>query len=265
MLDFVRCSALSGKHNINTVLVGIRSLIFTRVFLNVVLCITTDSRNERDNMQNNGIRYEVVVFTAFAEYLILNDNKNGHLICSYFTAVRWNLVQSGINIDFLKDPLIKSGRAALEKLNRLNKSLEEKRFPATAEFVAMLSKVLMGLGTYGDISMAVGAMLGFACMLRVHEYLHDAPKHMEVDLDEPDDYHTIRARDVLFEFRSKDLSGHENSTFVPPVEVHLNSIDNLVAMDFIVPSSKMDQEGIPFHVPRIKVSFSDAFDIVKIA
>ena len=222
---------------------------------------------EGDDMQNNGIRYEVVVFTAFAEYLIINNNKNGHLICSYFTAVRWNLVQSGINIDFLKDPLIKSGRAALEKLNRLNKSLEEKRFPATAEFVATLSDDLMSLGTYEGFSMAVGAMLGFTCMLRVHEYLHEAPKSIEVDLDEPDDYHTIRARDVLFEFRSKDILGHECSTFVPPAEVHLHSIDNLVAMDFIVPSSKTDQEGngIPFHVPRMKVSSSVAFDLVKTA
>ena len=115
--------------------------------------------------------------------------------------------------------------------------------------------------------MSVGAMLGFTCMLRVHEYLHDAPRNMEVDLDEPDDYHTIRTRDVLFEFHSKDILGHECSTFVPPVEVHLHSIDNLVAMDFIVPSSKMDQEGngIPFHVPRMKVSSLVAFDIVKTA
>jgi hypothetical protein len=197
-------------------------------------------------MQNNNIRYEVVVFTAFAEYLILNNNKNGHLICSYFTAVRWNLVQSGINIDFLKDPLIKSGRAVLEKLNRLNKSLKEKRFPATAEFVATLSNDLMSLGTYEGFSMSVGAMLGFTCMLRVHEYLHDAPRNMEVDLDEPDDYHTIRTRDVLFEFHSKDILGHECSTFVPPVEVHLHSIDNLVAMDFIVPSSKMIRKAMAF-------------------
>ena len=111
--------------------------------------------------------------------------------------------------------------------------------------------------------MTVGAQLGFTCMFPVHEYLHEAPRHIEADLEWPDDYHTIRARDDLFEFRSKDLSGHE--TFVPPVGVHFHSINNLVAMNFIVPSSKMDQEGngIPFHVPRIKVSSSVAFDMVK--
>ena len=240
MLDFVLCFVSNEKHKISTVLVGIRTLIFARVFLSVVLCFTTDSRNGR------GMTCRTTAFTAFAEYLILNNNKNGHLICSYFTAVRWNLVQSGINIDFLKDLLIKSGRAALEKLNRLNKSLKEKRFPATAEFVATLSNDLMSLGTYEGFSMSVGAMLGFTCMLRVHEYLHDAPRNMEVDLDEPDDYHTIRTRDVLFEFHSKDILGHECSTFVPPVEVHLHSIDNLVAMDFIVPSSKMIRKAMAF-------------------
>ena len=47
MLDFVLCFVSKEKHKISTVLVGIRTLIFAKVFLSVVPCFTTDSRNGR--------------------------------------------------------------------------------------------------------------------------------------------------------------------------------------------------------------------------
>ena len=75
-----------------------------------------------DNIQLRGISFQVTVMTAFIEFLIITEVKSFKLICSYLSAVRWNLIQCGVNVDFLQDPLIKSNRAALMKLHTHVKS-----------------------------------------------------------------------------------------------------------------------------------------------
>ena len=95
------------------------------------------------NIQQMGISFQVIVMTAFVEFLIITEVKSFKLICSYLSAVRWNFIQCGVNVDFLQDPLIKSGRAALMKLHTHAKSykLEVSRFPATPQFVKELALI----------------------------------------------------------------------------------------------------------------------------
>ena len=222
---------------------------------------------ESDLMFNKGKRYDVTVISSFMEYLVLMEKKSGHLICSYLTAVRWNLIQSNVNIDFLQHPLIKASRAAFEGLHRLSSLLEDKRFPATAEFVKNLADYLLGWKTFEGMALALGAYFAFVTLLRRSEYIHLAPKQTDEDDEDEDGYHTIRAQDVLFEFLEPNALGVKKSVFVSPSLVHLHSKGDLVALDFIVPSSKTDQkgEGIPFHVSRMKVSPLVAFDLVDLA
>ena len=59
-----------------------------------------------DNVQLRGISFQVTVMIAFIEFLIITEVKSFKLICSYLSAVRWNLIQCGVNVDFLQDPLI---------------------------------------------------------------------------------------------------------------------------------------------------------------
>ena len=210
--------------------------------------------------------------TAFIEFLIITEVKSFQLICQYLSAVRWNLIQCGVNVEFLQDPLIKSNRAALMKLHSHVKSykLEDSRFPATPLFVKELAIHLLSWGTLEGAALSLGAMLAFVCLLRRSEYLYKCPSETSGSYDEEvegEDYHTIRAQDVLFEFLELNDNGIRTSVFVHPSNAHLHSSDDLVALDFVIPSSKTDQAGVgmPFHVSRMRVSKTVVFDVVFIA
>jgi len=225
-----------------------------------------------DNIHLRGISFQVTVMTAFIEFLIITEAKSFQLICSYLSAVRWNLIQCGVNVEFLQDPLIKSNRAALMKLHTHVKSykLEDSRFPATPLFVKELALHLLSWGTLEGAALSLGAMLAFVCLLRRSEYLYKCPSEASGSYDEEvegEDYHTIRAQDVLFEFLELNDNGVRTSVFVHPSNAYLHSSDDLVALDFVIPSSKTDQAGVgmPFHVSRMKVSKTVVFDVVFVA
>ena len=82
-----------------------------------------------------------------------------------------------------------------------------------------------------------------------------------------EDYHTIRAHDILFEFFELNDNGVRASVFVHPSNAYLHSSNDLMALDFVIPSSKTDQAGVgmPFHVSRMRLTETVVFDLVLIA
>ena len=69
----------------------------------------------RFRMATSGIPYPVVVIRAFMEHLQFKRSYSGPLINSYLSAVRFNLLHSGVPVDFFTHPLVRSARAATER------------------------------------------------------------------------------------------------------------------------------------------------------
>ena len=197
--------------------------------------------------ENVGIPYAVSIMTSFVEYLVAREQQNGHRICQYLTAVKSRLTTCSVDVSFFDNPIIRAARAAMERLYRATHGDKVKRFPATTEFICIFVQNVRKKQTMEGYAFAVAAMMAFTTLLRVGEYLGDGD-------------HCIRAKHVKFEVK---LPHRDSSLYVLPADVHNYNIRDIVAVDFLIPSSKCDDEGLPFHIDRTIISPECAFDTVE--
>jgi len=223
-----------------------------------------DSDRERE-----GAEYQVVVITGFAEHIMLGGKQSGHVVCKYMTAVRFMLIHCGVNIDFMQNPLVRGTRVAMEKVARkreVDEGKGDKRWPATTAFVTELSMELASWQSYEGHALTVGAQMAFCFLLRCSEYLITSKNQPREEEDDEDPVHTIRANDVWLEFEETlDPAKGKQMVLVRPMDAHKHKLQDLIAVDFQIPSSKTDQAGlgIPFYSPRLKVGKKVAFDVVE--
>ena len=194
-----------------------------------------------------GIPYAVSIMTSFVEYLVAKEQQNGQRICQYLTAVKSRLTTCSVDISFFDNPIIRAARAAMERLHRATHGDKIKRFPATTEFICIFVQNVRQKQTMEGYAFAVAAMMAFTTLLRVGEYLGDGD-------------HCIRAKHVKFEVKSPQQN---RSLYILPEDIHNYKLQDVIAVDFLIPSSKCDDEGLPFHIDRTPVSHECAFDTVE--
>ncbi len=88
----------------------------------------------------------------------------------------------------------------------------------------------------------------------------------EEEEDDGDPVHTIRANDVWLEFEeTMTLARGKQVVLVRPKDADKHRLQDLIAVNFQIPSSKTDQDGlgIPFYSPRLRVSERVAFDVAE--
>ena len=210
------------------------------------------------NMGSAGIPYPVVVIRAFMEHLQFSQSHSGPLINSYLSAVRFNLLHSGVSIDFFAHPLVRAARAATEREWRTSHPEADcKTLPASVDFCIHLAKCALETKSPHIFmerwSYAIMAKTAFTCLLRVSEYMVTPARHH------------ILAGSTTFERRQHTFpSGETVISFVSPAAVHSVPKHEITAVDYNVRSAKNDQPGVghPFHMERVPVSDTAAFDVV---
>jgi len=181
------------------------------------------------------------------------------------------LIHCGVTIEFFKNPMVMATRAAMEKAAR-KKEIDEgkgyKRWPATTAFVTTLSKKLASWQSFEGHALTVGAQMAFCYLLRCSEYLVTGGNQEREEEDDGDPVHTIRANDVWLEFEETvSLARGKQVVLVRPKDADKHRLKDLIAVNFQIPSSKTDQDGlgIPFYSPRLRVSERVAFDVAETA
>jgi len=182
---------------------------------------------------------------------------SGPLVNSYLSAVRFNLLHSGVPIEFFTHPLVCAARAATEREWRVtHPESDGKTLPASVEFCLHLSaRALEARGLSNAMeqwTFAIMAKTAFTCLLRVSEYMITKTKHY------------ILAGSLTFERRQITQSGDTTVSFIFPALVHTVPKHELTEIDYNVRSAKNDQPGVglPFHMERELASESAAFDVV---
>jgi len=142
----------------------------------------------------------------------------------------------------------------------------DKRWPATTAFVTTLSKKLASWQSFEGHALTVGAQMAFCYLLRCSEYLVTGGNQEREEEDDGDPVHTIRANDVWLEFEETvSLARGKQVVLVRPKDADKHRLKDLIAVNFQIPSSKTDQDGlgIPFYSPRLRVSERVAFDVAE--
>jgi len=210
------------------------------------------------NMGSAGIPYPVVVIRAFMEHLQFSRNHSGPLINSYLSAVRFNLLHSGVSVEFFAHPLVRAARAATEREWRSSHpQADSKTLPASVDFCTHLAECALKANNPHVFmerwSYAIMAKTAFTCLLRVSEYMVTPAGHH------------ILAGATTFERRQcLAPSGETVISFVSPAKVHSIPKHEITAVDYSVRSAKNDQPGVghPFHMERVVASKNAAFDVV---
>ena len=232
-----------------------------RAYVSFCCDIFTDKFKEwkDSDRDREGAMYQVVVITGFAEHIMLGGKQSGHVVCKYMTAVRFMLIHCGVNIDFMQNPMVRGTRVAMEKFARkreVDEGKGDKRWPATTTFVTELSTELASWQSHGGHALMVDAWMAFCFLLRCSEYLITSANQEREEEDDGDPVHTIRADDVWLEFEETlDPARGRQMVLVRPMDAHKQKLQDLIAVDFQIPSSKTDQAGlgIPFYSPRLRV------------
>jgi len=210
------------------------------------------------HLNRAGIPYPVLIIRAFMEHLHFDQRHSGPLVNSYLSAVRFNLLHSGVDVEFFTHPLIRAARAATEReWRRDHPEADSKTLPASYEFCTVLTSRAQAARASVDFvelwAQSIMAKLAFTCLLRVSEYCVTASKHF------------ILAGCTSFERRYRcAVTGNIITSFHPPSSVHTIPKSEIHAVDYNVRSAKNDQPGVghPFHMERVTVSESAAFDVV---
>ena len=108
--------------------------------------------------------------------------------------------------------------------------------------------------------------MAFCFLLRCSEYLITSANQEREEEDDGDPVHTLRADDVWLEFEETlDPARGRQIVLVRPMDAHRHKLQDLIAVNFQIPSSETDQAGlgIPFYSPRLRVGKKVAFDVVE--
>ena len=123
---------------------------------------------------------------AFVSYLYSDLALTTHAIKMALSAVQFEFQANALDVHPFKDPLIESARRALVRVAPPVR--RGKRIPFSLEMVLSFASYARNSGQLRHHMVAVGAQLGFFCVMRASEYLvTDSDKH------------TLRAKAVQFE------------------------------------------------------------------
>ena len=198
-------------------------------------------------LRRAGIPYPVLIIRAFIEHLHFDKQHSGSLVNSCLSAVRFNLLNSGVDVEFFTH---RAARAATERKWRLtHTAADSKTLPASYEFCTFLTSRAQASSNTADFvehwAQSIMAKMAFTCLLRVSEYCVIASKHF------------ILAGCTSFERKCRcPESGNDIPSFYSPSRVHTIPKAEIYAVDYNVRSAKNDQPGVghPFHMERVSVS-----------
>ena len=109
--------------------------------------------------------------------------------------------------------------------------------------------------------------MAFCYLLRCSEYLVTGGNQEREEEDDGDPVHTIRANDVWLVFEeTMTLVRGKQGALVRPKDADKHGLQDLIAVNFQIPSSRSDQDGlgIPFYSPpRLRASERVAFDVAE--
>jgi hypothetical protein len=189
---------------------------------------------------------------SFLAHLKINIGVSGSTACNYLSGVRFMLLNSNVDVAFMdRSNAIKTTRAGMHLLHRAeSKEADTKRLPLTCEMIAYGKDVMYNArDVFTSRAIGIALLIGFCCLARVSEYLRTKGKHH------------FRAEDVVFILTP--LADSEQPRYIPSMEAHLYSNDEVVGVIYTLKDAKNDTDGKGYTIPFDRNKSPDAaFDFV---